>query len=106
MDNKSYDQLLITQATIGANSQDYEDKTKKLTADIIGMIASMMDNINFQKSSPYKKYSTMAQDPTNLVPDNKKALLLGGENSKKDGGIWTHKHELSSPRLYELLSKT
>ena len=48
----------------------------------------------------------MAQDPTNLVPDNKKALLLGGENSKKDGGIWTHKHELSSPRLYELLSKT
>ena len=33
MDKKSDNQLLIMQATIDSNRQDYDEKTKKLTED-------------------------------------------------------------------------
>ena len=39
MDNKSNYQLLIMQATIEANRQDYDKKTKNLTEDLTAMIA-------------------------------------------------------------------
>ena len=45
MDNKSYYQLLIMQATIEANRQDSDKKTKKLTEYLTSMITSMMDQI-------------------------------------------------------------
>ena len=45
MDNKSDNQLLIMQATIEPNKQDYCDKMKNLTAYLTGMITSMMDHI-------------------------------------------------------------
>ena len=45
MDNKSDDQLLIMQATIESKRLDSDNKIKKLTEYLTGMIASMMDQI-------------------------------------------------------------
>ena len=45
MDNKSYDLLLIVQATIDANRKDYDDEIKNLTEDLIAMMLSMMNYI-------------------------------------------------------------
>ena len=50
--------------------------------------------------------STKAQDPTTVFRANKKAPPLEGGNSTKIGGMSTLKHEISSPKFYELLIKT
>ena len=47
------------------------------------MIESMMDQIKISKYSPDKKYSPKAQDPTTVVPANKKSTPLEGGNSTK-----------------------
>ena len=47
-----------------------------------------------------------ARDPTTLVPPNNKATPLEGGNYTKICGMWTLKHNTSSPKLYELLIKT
>ena len=46
--------------------------------------------------------SPKAQNSTTLVPDNKKDQPLEGGHSTKIGGMWTLKHEISSPKLYEI----
>ena len=38
-----------------------------------------------------------------MVPDNNRDPPLEGVNSTKNGGIWSLKHETSSPKFYELL---
>ena len=106
MDNKSDDQLLIMQATIEASRQDSDMKMKKLTEDITATIASMMDQIKNSKSSPDKKGSPKAQCPTTAVPANKKSPPLEGGHYTKIAGMCTLKHEISSPKFYELLIKT
>ena len=45
MDNKSYEQILIMQATIESNRQDYDEKMKKTTEDLTGMITSTTEQI-------------------------------------------------------------
>ena len=40
-----------------------------------------------------------------MVLDNKKASPLEGGHSTKIGGMWTLKHEISSPKFYEFLIK-
>ena len=96
MDNKSYDQLLIVQSEIEANRQDSDEKMKNITKELTAMIASMMDHIKIQKLSLNKKDSPNNQDPTTLVPDNKKAPQLEGGHSTEIGGMWTIKHDISS----------
>ena len=44
-DNKLYEKLLIMQATIESNMQDYDEKIKKLTSDLTEIITSIMDYI-------------------------------------------------------------
>ena len=56
MDNKSDEQLVILQATIQANRQDSDEKTKNLTEYLTETITSMMDQIKISKYSPYQKY--------------------------------------------------
>ena len=51
-------------------------------------------------------YPTKSQDPTTRVPANKKATPLEGGNSMKIGGMCTLKHEIRSPKFYELIIKT
>ena len=58
------------------------------------------------KSSSDKKDPPKAQYPNTLIPVNKRDPPLVGGNYKKIGGMWTLKHEISSPKLYELLIKT
>ena len=45
MDNKSYEQILIMQATIESNRQDYDEKMKNTTEDLTGMITSTTEQI-------------------------------------------------------------
>ena len=94
------------QNTIEANRQDSVEKMKKLTEDLIEMIISMMYQIKISKSSEDKKNSTKYQDPTTVFLDKNMAWPLEGEHSTKNGGMWTLKHEISSPKFYELLINT
>ena len=106
MDNNSDDQLLIMQAMIDTNSQDYYEKRFNIEADITEMIVSMIDQIKISKSSPENNDSPKAQDRTTVVLANKKAPPLEGGHSTKSGGMWTLKNYISSPKLYELLIQT
>ena len=56
--------------------------------------------------SPDKVGSPKAQDYEIMIPDNKKAQPLEDVNSMKIGGMWTLKHDINSPKIYELLIKT
>ena len=69
-------------------------------------IASMMDQIKISKYSPEKKDLPKSQDPTTVVPANNKAPPLEGGNSTNIGVMWSLKHDISSPKFYELLIKT
>ena len=106
MDNNPDDQLIISQANIESNRQDYDYKMKNLTADLTKRIASIMDQIKISKSSPDKKDSPKAQDTTTVVTTNNKASPLEGVNYTNNVGMWTLMHEIILPTLYELLIKT
>ena len=41
-----------------------------------------------------------------MVPANRRAPILEGGHSTKIGEMWTLKHEISSPKFYEILIKT
>ena len=66
----------------------------------------MMDQTNIYKSSPNLKDKSTPPDPTTVVPENKRDPPLEGGDSTKIGGMWTLKHDISSPKFYELLMKT
>ena len=97
---------LPTQDTIETGRQCFGEKMKKLTEYLTEMIPSIIHRVNVLKTSPERKDSPNDQDPTIVVPANKRATLLEGGNSMKIGGMWTLKHEISSPEFYELLIKT
>ena len=84
-------------STIESNRQDSDEKMNNITEDLTKMITSMMDWIKISRSSPEKKDSPKAQYYTTVVPSKKKAQQLEGGNSKKNGGMWTLKHEIRSP---------
>ena len=65
----------------------------------------MMDQNNIWKSSPAHKDTSTHPDPTTTVQTNKRAPPLEGGISENIGGMWTLKHEISSPRFYDLLIK-
>ena len=64
-----------------------------------------MDQINISKYSPDQKNSPKSQDTTTVVPNNRRAPPLNGGNYMKIGGMWNLKHEIISPKFYELLIK-
>ena len=66
----------------------------------------MMDQTNISKYSPTQKNTSTPPEPTTVVPDNKRPPLLDRGHSTKIGGMWNLKHEIRSPKLYELLIKT
>ena len=66
----------------------------------------MMDQTNNSKSSPAQKDSSNPPDPITVVSANRRDPPLDGGNSMKIGGMWTLKHDISSPKCYELLIKT
>ena len=66
----------------------------------------MMDQTNISKSSSAQKDTLTPPDPTTAVQTNRRASSLEGGHSTNIGGMCTLKHEISSPKLYELLIKT
>ena len=63
----------------------------------------MMDQIKIYKSWIEKKDSPKHQYPTTVVSANKKTPPLEGGHSTKNGDMWTLKHEIRSPKFYELI---
>ena len=94
------------QPNIESNRKYSDEKMKKLPEYPTEMITSMMDHIRISKSSPDSKNSPKAQDTNTVVLYYKKDPPLEGGHYKKIGGMWNLKHEISSPKFYELLIKT
>ena len=78
---------------------------KKITENLTEIIISMMDQNNISKYSLEKNYSPKSQYPTNVVPANKRVPPLEGGHSTKTGGMCKLKHDIISPKFYELLIK-
>ena len=102
----NYDeQFIIIQAKIGSNNQDSNKKIKKSTEELKKMLAEIIYQINNLESSQTQKDPPKYLSYTTVVSYNRRAPPLEGGQSMKIGGIWTLKHEISSPRFYELLIK-
>ena len=115
--NKSDEQFIIVQATIEANKQYMKSKKQgsdkkmmKLIEDFKVMLASttksFMDQIKISKYFPYQQDSKKSQEPTTVVPANRRDPPLDGGHYTKIGGMWTLKHDIRPQKLYELLIKT
>ena len=110
MDTKYNDQFIAIEANIEANKQDVDKKhnevtesIKQLTETLNKVLKGQPDQNNISKSSAAQKDTTTPPDPTTTVQTNRKASTLEGEISENIGGMWTLKHEISSPRFYELI---
>ena len=110
MDNKSDEQLLIIQAEIEANKKESDEKMKKLTeylkAIIKSTITSTMVQMEMYKPPKENRYSPKDEYPTTVVLANRRAPPLNSGHSTKIGGIWNLKHDIISPKFYEILIKT
>ena len=103
-----------------ANKQDSDEKMMQFTEEFKAMIAVIKNQINTLTSattviknhinifisSLTKKDPPKPPSPTTMVPANTRNPPLDGGYSTKNGGMWTLKHEISSPKFYELLIKT
>ena len=119
MDTKYDEQFLAIESTIEDNKQEADknkqeddnnhkettENIKQLTEALNQVFAEMKDKNNISKSSPDQKDTSTTPEPTTTVQTNRRALSLEGGNSENIGGMWTLKHEISSPRFYELLIK-
>ena len=101
MNKKSDYQFLVMQATVDDNKQDYGEKMNNLTV----MVKKIMDHIQISNSSSDNMDSPKAQGLITEVSANNKSPPLEGVNSAKIGGMWTLKHDITSPELYKLLIK-
>ena len=73
---------------------------------LASFIITIMDHINTSKYSPSQRYSPNYHDPTTVLPSNRRDPSLDGGHSTKIVGMWTLKHEIISPKFYELIVKT
>ena len=117
MDNKYDEQFIIMQAAIETNNQemkadmksnkqDSDEKMMQFTETLKFLTSFMMDQAKNSKSSPTQKGTSTPPDPTTVVPDNMRVPPLEGGHSTKIFGMWNLKHEISSPKFYEILIKT
>ena len=114
MDTKSDDQFLAIEANIEANKQE-SDKNHKETTEKITLLTETLNQIldemkkdenNISNSALAQKDTSTPPDPTTTVQTKRRAPPLEGGISENIAGMWTLKHEISSPRFYELLIKT
>ena len=115
MYNNYYEQFIIIQSIIETNRQETDEKKintdEKLTQItehlkvLTENITPMMDQTNNSKLSSYQKFISNPLEPTTVVPYNKRFPPLDGGQSTKIGGMWTLKHEIISPKFYEILIK-
>ena len=64
-----------------------------------------MDQTNNPKLSLAQKDKSTPPYPNTVVPSNRRAPQLYGVNYTKIGSMWTLKHEIRSPKIYELFIK-
>ena len=64
-----------------------------------------MDQIKMPKLSPENDNFPKAQYPTTIGTANNRAPPLEGGYSKNICGMWDIKHEIRSPKLYEIIIK-
>ena len=83
-----------------------DEKITQLIETLNNLTAFMMDHNKIPKYSPTQKDTSTPLDPTTVVLTNRRAPPLKRGNSTKIGDMWTLKHEISSPKFYELLIKT
>ena len=88
------------------NHKTTNEKITLLTENLQVLTSLMTDKTNISKSSPPKKDTSTPTYPTTVIPTNKRAPPLEGGISYKIRGMWTLKHEISSPKFCELLIKT
>ena len=106
MENKSEDQLILMKEEIENHKQEMKFEMKDIKETLKTFTEFMMDQINISKPSPAQKDTSTPPYPTTTVQTNKRAPPLEGGISENIGGMWTLKHEIRSPRFYELLTKT
>ena len=106
MENKNEDQFILMKEEIENNKQQMKAEMKEIKETLKTFTAFMMDQTKISKSSPAQKDTLTPPDPTTTVQTNKRAPTLEGGISENIGGMWTLKHDISSPILYELLIKT
>ena len=112
MDTKSDEQFLTIESTIEVNKQEANRNQVKtyaklinITEDLQKLTTLMMDQANISKSSSAQKDTSATPDTTTTVQTNKRAPPLERGISDKIRGIWTLKHEMRSPKFYEILIK-
>ena len=87
--------------------QDFKlDKQYSKINKLTEMVKNMMDQIKISNYSPDNMDPQKAQDPTTEILYNKKAPPSEGGKYNNNGGMWTVKHEINSPKFHELLIKT
>ena len=69
-------------------------------------IKSIMNQTNNSKFSPAQNNTSHPPYPATVLLANRRAPLLDRGHYSKIGGMWTLKHEIISPKFYELLTKT
>ena len=83
-----------------------DEKLTLLTENLQKLTTFMIYQTNILKSSPAHKDTSTPPDPTTVFQTNMRAPPLEGTHSTNIGGMCTLKHEISSPKFYELLIKT
>ena len=86
-----------------------DEKLKNITEYLkvlTATITSMMDKTTNSRFSSAHKDTYNPTDPTNVVPDNWRVPPLEIGHYTKIFGMWTLKHDISSPKFYELIIKT
>ena len=69
------------------------------------MFAVLLNQFNNMSSSPTQKDTSNPLDPTTVVPTNRSDIPLEGGQYNRIGGMWNLKHEISSPKFYDILIK-
>ena len=69
---------------------------------------TLLKQVLFQNQTSLSEnmYSPKYQDYNTLLSDKKNAPPLEVVNRTEIGGIWTLKHEISSPKFYEIIIET
>ena len=106
MENNYEEQFIFMQEQIENNKQEIRADMKDIKETLKVSTTFMTDQSNIPKSSTTHKNTVTPPDPTNVVPTNRRDTPLEGGHYTKIGGMWTLKHEISSPKLYELVIKT
>ena len=85
------------------NKQEMKAEMKDIKETLKVFTTLIMDQTKISKSSPTQKNTSTPPDPTTVILTNRRAPPLEGGHCTKIGAMWTLKHEISSPKLYEIL---